>query len=200
MMDKTLITGLILAGGRGSRMNGKDKGLVMLNDQALIAYVIADLKPQVNDIVINANRNLEDYARYGYPVIADDDQQGFLGPLAGILSALKMIKTPYLLTSACDTPHLPSNLAQKLYTVLTEHDADIAVVHDGNRLQPVFCLLKKELQGSLAQYLNSGQRKIDVWFAQHRYYTADFSDLPEAFVNINTPEELSSIKAKLAKL
>ncbi len=188
---RTQITGLILAGGRAQRMGGQDKGLLPLAGQPLVAYVIAALAPQVRDIIVNANRNAEAYSSQGYRVFADA-VPGYFGPLAGIESGLGLAATPYLLCVPCDSPFLPAALGQRLYAALTEADAEIAVVHDGEWMQPVFALITRGLRSSLSRFLASGGRKIDRWYAQHRLAIADFSDTPEAFINLNTPEELAA--------
>ncbi len=194
---RTQITGLILAGGRAQRMGGQDKGLLPLAGQPLVAHVIAALAPQVCDIVINANRNAAAYSSQGYRVFADA-VGGYCGPLAGIESGLGLMATPYLLSVPCDSPFLPPTLGQRLYATLTAADAEIAVVHDGEWMQPVFALITRGLLSSLSRFLASGGRKIDRWYAQHRLAITDFSDTPEAFVNLNTPEELAAAEVTMA--
>lgn len=191
------ITGLILAGGRAQRMGGQDKGLLPLAGRPLVAHVIAALAPQVCDIVINANRNAAAYSSQGYRVFADA-VGGYCGPLAGIESGLGLMATPYLLSVPCDSPFLPATLGQRLYATLTAADAEIAVVHDGEWMQPVFALITRGLLSSLSRFLAGGGRKIDRWYAQHRLAIADFSDTPEAFVNLNTPEELAAAEDTMA--
>jgi len=194
---RTQITGLILAGGRAQRMGGQDKGLLPLAGQPLVAHVIAALAPQVRDIIINANRNAEAYSIQGYRVFADA-VGGYCGPLAGMDGGLGLAATPYLLSVPCDSPFLPAALSQRLYAALTEADAEIAVVHDGEWMQPVFALITRGLRSSLSRFLASGGRKIDRWYAQHRLAIADFSDVPKAFINLNTPEELAAAEVTLA--
>lgn len=182
------ITAVILAGGRGSRMGGIDKGLAKLKGRSLIEHVIAAIAPQVGELIINANRNRETYAELGYPVVADsmDDYQG---PLAGILSAMKQVKTSDMVTVPCDGPLLADDLVARLYTARQREQADIAVAFDGKRMQPVYALIPTRLQASLQAYLDGGDRKIDLWYQQHRIALADFSDIPATFVNVNTTEE-----------
>jgi molybdopterin-guanine dinucleotide biosynthesis protein A len=191
------ITAIILAGGRATRMGGTDKGLVELAGRPMIAHVLAALAPQVERVLINANRNQARYAEFGYPVIADLDD-GFLGPLAGLAAGLQAAATPLVLTAPCDCPLLPADLAARLRAALAAADAEIAVPFDGERLQPVFALVRRELAGSLAAYLAGGDRKIDRWFAQHRLAQADFSDRPETFVNVNDPAERAALELRLA--
>lgn len=187
------VTAVILAGGRARRMDGHDKGLIKLHRRPLIDYTLAALQGQVDSILINANRNLKRYARSGYPVIPDH-RGGFHGPLAGMASALAEIHTRYLVTVPCDCPALPRDLVPRLLQARAQNAAELAVAHDGERLQPVFALLDRTLLPSLERFLDAGGHKIDQWYAQHRMAIADFSDQPEAFVNVNTPEELEQME------
>lgn len=182
------VTAVILAGGRGSRMGGVDKGLVELNGRPLIEHVISAIAGQVGAVVINANRNLARYEAFGYPVIADsmDDYQG---PLAGFLAAMAVVDTDDIVTVPCDGPLLSDDLVARLQHARERENADIAVAHDGHRLQPVHALIPVRLRDSLQRYLDAGDRKIDLWYARHRVAHADFSDLPSTFVNVNTAEE-----------
>ncbi|MCK4864463.1 MAG: molybdenum cofactor guanylyltransferase [Gammaproteobacteria bacterium] len=193
------ITGVILAGGQAKRMAGQDKGLLNVNGRAMIEIIIERLSPQVNRLIINANRNVEQYRKFNYPVISDDDSTGFHGPLAGMLSALKTSTTQYILSAPCDSPFIPANLSTRLLSALIGADADICVVHDGNRMQPVFALIKKELHGSLQSFLNNGDRKIDLWYKQHHTVLVDFSDCDDISLNINTPDELQKLEQKLTE-
>ena len=150
--SKDLTTAVILAGGKGRRMGGKDKGLVHFSGRRLIDYTIDAIKPQVNSLIINANRNLSEYQLYGYPVVCDNFPN-FAGPLAGIEAALSICQTPYLVTVPCDTPKLPSGLVAKLAVAMVSNDNDLAVADDGQRMQPVFCLMKIALLQSLREQL-----------------------------------------------
>lgn len=190
------ITGLVLAGGQARRMGGLDKGLLGVAGRPMIEYVLAGLRPQVGPLLINANRNLERYATYGHRVVPDT-RVGFLGPLAGVLSALAVLETDYLLTAPCDSPLVAPDLAERLHAALVAQEADIAVAHDGQRPQPTFLLLRRGLAGDLAAFLDSGGRKIDRWFERHRLAEADMSHRPECFVNVNDPEERERIEALL---
>lgn len=189
------ITGVILAGGQARRMGGQDKGLIEISGKAMIEHVITALQPQVNNIIINANRNHDIYAKYGIPVIADN-YEGFNGPLAGMASCMKVIDTEYMITTPCDSPFVPDDLVTRMYTALQEKQADISVADSGDRIQPVFCLLKCTLLESLLAYLDSGERKIDRWFQQHVMTRVDFSDKPETFINVNTPEDIKDIETR----
>jgi molybdenum cofactor guanylyltransferase len=190
------ITGVILAGGRARRMGGIDKGLIALNGRPMVELVLAAVRPQVGTLMINANRNLEDYGRYGLPVIPDR-MGDYFGPLVGMASALEVSTTPYLLTVPCDSPLIPADLAARLYRALHDGNAQISVVHDGERMQPVFALLHRDLLPSLLAYLDAGGRKIDTWYAQHRVALADFSDRPELRCNVNTPDEQARVEQRL---
>ena len=191
------VTGAILAGGRGKRMGGHDKGMVILNEKPMIDYVMNALRPQVSTVVINANRNHEFYRQYGCPVIADN-LSGFQGPLAGMASCLVNCITPYVATVPCDSPLLPADLVARLYVALAQNHAEISVAHDGNRMQPVFCLLHRSLIDSLSCFLREGERKIDRWFARHKVATVDFSSQPDTFLNINTPADRDALEVKLS--
>ena len=190
------ITGLILAGGRAQRMGGIDKGLIPFNNKPLIESAIDRLKPQVGSILINANRNITKYAHYGYPVIMDETPD-FSGPLAGFSIGLKHCKTPYLLTSPCDSPLLPTDLAQKMMIELEASDLDLVYASsiESGKLwaQPVFCLMRSSLRDSLNDFLSKGDLKIDRWFKEVNSGTTIFENAI-AFANVNTPEELEALE------
>lgn len=191
------VTAVILAGGKGRRMDGKDKGLVELANRPLIEYVIVAIKPQVDSIILSANRNQQQYSVYGYPVITDalDD---FQGPLAGFYSAMKSASSSYIVTLPCDGPLLPGDLVTRLITALDDEDAEIAVAHDGERMQPMYSLIPVALMASLNEFLDSGERKVDLWYKQHRVALADFSDCPETFRNINTADQRDRLQQDLS--
>ncbi len=197
-LTKNMLTALILAGGQARRMAGQDKGMIELNGKPLLQHVLEGIAPQVGYVIINANRNLEHYARYGCPVITDEFA-GFQGPLAGMATGLRTVDTPFMVTVPCDSPFISNDLVKRLYLKLVENDADLCVAHDGKRMHPVFLLMKTSLLDSLVNFLKSGERKIDLWFENHKLAVADFSDNPDIFVNINTPDELASIAEKLKK-
>jgi molybdopterin-guanine dinucleotide biosynthesis protein len=190
------VTGVILAGGRARRMGGEDKGLILFNHKPLISHVIATLKSQVDALVINANRNLDQYKAFKYPVISDS-LDNFCGPLAGMLSAMQTVDTDYILTAPCDSPNISPQLRQRMMETLLIERADIAVAHNGDRLQPVFCLIHCRLQADLESYLQQGGRKIDTWFANHTMAVVDFSDQADSFINVNHPEDLVTHQASL---
>ncbi|WP_456446139.1 molybdenum cofactor guanylyltransferase MobA [Thiolapillus sp.] len=183
------ITAVILAGGRGTRMGGRDKGLVPLAGKPMIAHVIHRLQPQLGQLLINANRNISRYRDFGYPVIRDD-LEGFQGPLVGLLAGLKAIQTSWMLCVPCDVPNLPGDLVKRLSLALDAQEGEMAVVHDGARLQPAFALIPVGLAEDLEAYLETGERKLRQWCASHRLALADYSDAPEHFHNINNREEL----------
>ena len=182
------VTAVILAGGMGKRMGGQDKGQVSLNGQPLIEYVIEAIHPQVANILINANRNLDIYARYGYPVLSDQ-LADYQGPLAGFATGMRAANTSHIVTVPCDGPLLSHDLVKRLLDALQRDKADLAVAYDGLRLQPVYALIPVQLLSSLENFLASGQRKIDRWYAEHKMALADFTDNPQTFFNINTPED-----------
>ena len=197
MIHADQITGLILAGGRAQRMGGIDKGLISFHDKPLIESTIARLQNQVGSIIINANRNITKYATYGHPVIMDETPD-FSGPLAGFLVGLKICKTPLLLTSPCDSPLLPIDLASHLAREMVTGDYQLVYASskesDGKVwAQPVFCLMRADLQESLETFLQKGDLKIDRWFKELHSSTVVFDDA-QAFANVNTPEELKKLE------
>lgn len=188
-IDPARITGLILAGGQGRRMGQVDKGLQAFRGYPMVMHVLLRLSPQVGAILINANRNLEAYEGLGHPVVSDRIE-GYAGPLAGLHAGLARCETPYLLSAPCDSPFLPTDLAQRLAQGLIEQKADLAVARTGAQLQPVFCLMRSDLEQHLADFLQQGGRKVDAWTSGLRLAEVDFADQAEAFLNINTLEEL----------
>ncbi|MCE1240951.1 MAG: molybdenum cofactor guanylyltransferase MobA [Azonexaceae bacterium] len=186
------ITGVVLAGGMGSRMGGVDKGLQPFAGRPLVAHVIERLAPQVDTLLINANRNPAVYAAFGYPVVADAIA-GFAGPLAGLHAALAAAATPLVATAPCDSPRLPVDLVCRLLAELTANDAQIAVARTGDQPHPVFCLCRRELLDDLTAYLQAGERKFERWYQPLAAVDVDFSDVADAFANINTIEELQRL-------
>ncbi len=192
MIEPRQITALILAGGKSRRMGGRDKGLLPFGDGLLVGQVLSAILPQVGSVMINANRHQAEYAQLGYPVVADT-LADFQGPLAGFLAGLEQLQTEYLLTLPCDGPVVVADLALRLAKGLGEAGADIAVAHDGKRLQPVYALLHRRVLPDLRAALAGGERKIDRWYPRHEWVTVDFSDVPEQFSNINTPEDYAAV-------
>jgi len=182
-----------MAGGLSRRMGGTDKGLISFLDKPMVEHVIERLQPQVSELLINANREIDRYQAFGYPVIPDTIG-GFSGPLAGLHTAIKSAITPFVLTVPCDSPLLPTDLAARLMQSLIEQDADIAVAKTSSQLHPVFCLCRTTLLASLESYLLSGERKMDTWQQSLNMVEVAFDDNPLAFSNINTAQELSQLE------
>ncbi len=168
-------------------MGGVDKGLQTLRGRPMIAWVLERLAPQVDEILINANQNFEAYAKFGHRVVSDE-VGGFAGPLAGLHAGLNAAIHPFAVTVPCDSPFLPSDLVARLRAALTEND--LAVAKTGDQPHPVFALMKRGVLGSLEAFLSRGGRKVDAWYASLKVVEVGFDDEPEAFRNINTPEEL----------
>jgi len=192
--ERAKITGVVLAGGRGRRMGGVDKGLMEYRGRALVAYALDALKQVAGTVLINANRNLEAYAGFDVPVITDQTDS-FDGPLAGLLSAMRATHTEYVLTVPCDSPWVNGELLGRLWLKLQNEAAEICVAHDGERMQSVCLIAQRNLAGDLEAYLASGQRKVETWLNLHKLVLADFSDHPEWFANINTAAELAKWEA-----
>lgn len=162
----------------------------------MVEHVLKRLRPQVGEVLISANRNAERYACYGHRVIADV-LGDYSGPLAGMLSALVAVRQPWLAVVPCDSPLLPDDLVDRLFQSALAQSAELAVAHDGQRLQPVFALLHRSLLTPLQTYLESGGHKVDAWYAERRMATTDLSDHPEAFRNVNTPEEHAALEEEI---
>lgn len=204
------VTALVLAGGRGSRMGGVDKGLVRVQGAPLVQWALQRLRAQTGgapfEIAINANRQLADYAAFGAPVWPDT-VPGFVGPLAGFVAGLQHCRTPLLLTVPCDVPRFPLDLLLRLRHALLQEQADLALAaapDEGGvtRWQPVFCLLRVGLRQSLLDYLEMGESKVQAWARLQRCAVVPFdtpSDHPLAFRNLNTPEQLRALEADLAR-
>lgn len=197
------ITGLILAGGRGSRMGHVDKGLQPFREKAMAAHVIERLSPQVASVAINANQNLDQYAAFGVPVWPDD-LQGFEGPMAGLETGLRRCTTDYLVTAPCDSPFLPADLVGRLSAALEENGADLALAETEEpddsgemRLQPhpVFALVKRAALPHLANFLATGGRRMDGWYGAIKVVRVRFDDA-SAFRNINTLRELQQFESE----
>lgn len=195
MNNKTIVTGVILAGGLARRMNNRDKGLINYKGRPMVSYAIAALTSVADQSIINANRNREQYETFGLTVVADQTDT-FDGPLAGVLTAMLNTNADVLVVIPCDSPLIKAEHLQRLLATRAENDADVAVAFDGERLHPVFLAIKTSLQSSLQDYLASGQRKLDHWLEQQKMVKADFSKEPEIFTNINTLTELSELESK----
>ena len=177
-------------------MGGVDKGLVSLNGRPMVNYVIDALAPQVQHLIINANRNLAQYQSFGHLVVSDTSEES-LGPLAGMETGLATALTDYVITAPCDCPFISHDLVERLFHGLRQSDAEIAVAHDGERLHPVLTLLRCGLEGSIRHFLETGGRKIDQWFGEHHTAVVDFSDERDMFFNINRASDRIRVEKTL---
>ena len=191
-MPQASVTGLILAGGRARRMDGRAKGLLPLAGRPLVAHVLERLAPQVEHVLINANHEHAAYAAYGHPVVADVIG-GYAGPLAGLHAGLQACTTPLLASVPCDAPLLPADLVARLHAALAENAAPVAAASVGGRLQPAFMLCRRDVGADLERYLAAGRRSIHDWLTELGAAVVPFDDAG-AFANINTPEELAQLE------
>jgi len=181
------VSAIVLAGGQGRRMGGVDKGLQLLRGKPMVEWVLERLAPQVSEIIVNANQNIERYEKYGRRVVRDEIA-GFAGPLAGLHAGLKAAAHPLVVTVPCDSPFLPADLVSRLQENLRENH--LAVAKTGEQPHPVFALMKRQVRESLEAFLAAGGRKIDAWYAALKVVEVSFDDEADAFRNINTLEEL----------
>jgi len=187
------MSGLLLAGGRARRMGGEDKGLMTLDNKPLVQWGLDRLGPQVDEILISANRNHDQYQALGVKVISDS-VDGFAGPLAGFLTGLAHASQDWMVTAPCDSPLIEGNYVARMGSLITSDSIDVTVAHDGLRLQPVFMLLHRRVHDSLRRFLDCGERKIDKWLEEVSWAAVDFSDSPNMFLNANTHEDLESLQ------
>ncbi len=187
------VSGVVLAGGLARRMRQQDKGLVPYRGRPMVDYALRALSEVAEQVLINANRNLERYRKFGYPVISDGNQR-FEGPLAGIVAAMNAVDAAILLVMPCDSPLVQPRHLRHLLKALEEEGADAAVAFDGERLHPVLLALHTGLKANLETYLASGERKVERWLRQHRIVCVDFSGEPEIFANVNTLEDLTALQ------
>lgn len=187
------ICGVILAGGLGRRLGGKDKGLLQLHDKPFVEHIVEKLSPQVGEILINANRNQELYSAFGR--VVEDELEDYQGPLAGMLAAMNHTDKQWIVTVPCDGISIPDDMVSRLCEAAQMQNSLIATAHDGNRLQPVHALINCSLRDSLNDYLMGGSRKIDRWYEQHQFANADFQNNIELFRNVNTPTEKEDLGA-----
>ena len=192
------VTAVILAGGRARRMAGADKALLPLAGRPLLAHVIETLRPQVAELIISSNRPAASYAAFGLPVVADS-LPGQCGPLAGLLSALDYTNSELLLTVPCDTPFLPCDLVARMLAALESEQADVCTVSSGDRTHAAIMLVRRKIRASLHTYLAAGDRQVLRWQQGERLAVVDYSDQPEAFCNINTPEQLNELEKNLPR-
>jgi molybdopterin-guanine dinucleotide biosynthesis protein A len=190
------ISGVVLAGGLGRRMGGVDKGLQELDGRPLVAWVIGRLAPQVDELLINANRNLDRYAAFGHRVVPDRID-GFAGPLAGLQAALSVASHPLVVTVPCDSPFLPGDLVARMHAALDGSGAEMAVARSRGRVQPVFCLCRRTVLPALSEHLAAGGRRIECWLNSLALIEVDFDDQPAAFANLNSRDDLQA-SARLA--
>lgn len=193
MNGKQRISAVILAGGQGRRMGCVDKGLVALQGKPMVAWVLERVRPQVDEVLISANQNLEQYREFGVPVFSDAIG-GFAGPLAGLHAGLAHAAHPLVVTAPCDSPFLPDDLVARLADALEAADADLAVARTFEQSHPVFCLCRREALPHLAAFLSSGGRKVDRWYETLKVVPVQFDDQEAAFSNINTREELGTFE------
>jgi molybdenum cofactor guanylyltransferase len=187
------VTGVILAGGQGRRMGGVDKGLRELRGKSMVAWVLERFAPQVDEVLINANQNLEIYAKFGQRVIPDQIA-GYAGPLAGLHCGLSAASHSLIVTAPCDSPFLPADLVARLKNALQTQRAQLAIAKTGAQAHPVFCLCRRDVLPHLTRFLAGGGRKIDAWYATLHVIEVAFDDETEAFSNINTPDELAALE------
>ena len=192
------ITAIVLAGGQARRMGGRDKGLILLDGRPLVEHVLARIGPQVDHIVISANRNQPAYQRFGWPVISDRNS-GYHGPLSGIVSVMQTVTSRCFVSVPCDAPLLPADLVKRLGDALPDSGATCAVAHSGESIQPVFALFKDSAEPALSPFIQAGESKARLWHGRNGSVVVDFSDTPEAFLNINTPDQLRTIEQRLTK-
>ncbi|MFK5895179.1 MAG: molybdenum cofactor guanylyltransferase MobA [Pseudomonadota bacterium] len=195
-MKKHYVSGLILSGGRSSRMGNHDKGLVLLNGKAMIEHVNDILISQVDDVIISANQNIESYQYLNHQILSDE-YDDFRGPLAGIYEGLKAIdKDSFLMVVPCDGPLFPADLCKRMLAHITETDSKLATVFDGKYRQPTYSLIHQSLKNNLQQFLATGERKLGQWLSENQTQLVDFSDQPEAFININSEADLMDLQQK----
>jgi molybdopterin-guanine dinucleotide biosynthesis protein A len=183
------ITAVILAGGKSSRMNGKDKGLIDFRGKELIRHVLRVVEPRVSEVLISANRNIELYENFGKVIM--DELEDFQGPLAGVSSALKVCFTRYLLVLPCDSPLIDEELIDNLISRMGETEVDICVAHDGSIMHATFAIIEAKLGKSLEEFLENGGRKMALWYRQHSIERIDVSSQLEVLTNLNRPEDFN---------
>lgn len=186
------ISAVIMSGGRATRMGGIDKGLVNLHGKPLVQHVIERIQPQVDEIFINANRELPTYRSFGMPVFTDE-QADFIGPLAGFYIGLSQAKHPYLLTVPCDSPQLPLNVVNRLYHALSALNVDIAVAASDGHAHPVISLSRTSTLPSLIAAIQAGERKVSAWQKSLQYAEVNFDDCADAFINLNTLQDVAHL-------
>lgn len=192
-VDTDTVTAVILAGGQSRRMGGEDKGLKIVAGKPLVEHVIERLSPQINNILISANRHIDAYQKLGYQVISDEIGDNW-GPLAGIYSAMIHTTSPYLLSVPCDTPLLPNDLVSRMNQEISA--AEVCIASDGERLQPVIALIATGLKDQLRESLMAGDRKVEAWMLARQHAIAKYSDTT-VFLNANSSEDIMNIEKTL---
>jgi molybdopterin-guanine dinucleotide biosynthesis protein A len=194
----TEVSAIVLAGGRAERLGGVDKGLIELAGRPLVEHVLDRVAPQVDDVVISANRNAERYAEFGHAVVADSES-GYPGPLAGLLAGATRARHDWLLVVPCDTPFLPDDLVEGLLRAARAGASSLARASDGVRSHYAIMLLRRELLADLAAWLAAGERRVQAWQARHAPAEAVFTRPKHAFLNLNTAEDLRQAEALLGR-
>ena len=191
-MNNSNVTAVILSGGESSRMSGNDKGLLLFRNEPLISYVINTISGNVDSILVSANRSIDSYQKFGH--VVTDNLSGFQGPLAGILAALDVVSTEYLLVLPCDSPFVNSLIINRLEGEMKKSKCDICVASDGKTMQPVFSLVRSSLRDNLSDYLKTGERKLRSWYESNDTVQVDFSDHKDMFINLNSFKDLKKFQ------
>lgn len=197
MSQQSKVIGVVLAGGQARRMAGADKGLIVYQGAPLVSYAINALMPVVDQVIINANRHIDAYQQFALPVLSDGNDC-FDGPLAGVLAVMLNCDSDVLVALPCDSPLVTAVHVRALVQARTRHQAEVAIAHDGQCLQPVFLAIKTDVHPRLHAYLATGGRKLSHFLTQLHYVTVDFSDTPELFININTLNQLAELEGGYA--
>ncbi len=188
-ISKSDITAVILSGGQATRMGGQDKGLILFKNKPLISYVANIINKSVNSILVSANKNLDLYQKFG--TVIRDDLSGFQGPLAGVSKAMHVANTPYLLVLPCDGPFVNSLLVERLVQSMQQHEVNICVASNGDKIHPTYSLINIALKDNLDKFLQSGGRKFGLWLKNNNALKVDFSDQPDIFINLNSPQDFA---------
>lgn len=191
-MQRITVDAAIIAGGLGTRLDGADKGLLEWGKQRFAEHIAQKLRPHTASLIINCNRNLPRYEVIADLIVQDEDKN-FAGPLAGLLSVIKVSAADYVLTSPCDTPLIPNNYATKMLATLTQSPGRLIVAHDGSQIQPLHMLLPTQLEDSIRDYLHSGKRKLTSWIILQSPVFCDFAESASAFLNVNSPQEFDEL-------
>ena len=195
MIDRSQITGLILAGGQGRRMGHVDKGLQPFRGMPMASHVLMRLGMQADEVIVNTNQNLAAYESFGLPIVLDIHGD-HAGPLAGIHAGLSYATTDYLITAPCDVPLIPMDLVERMCQTMVAESADMVVAKTGDQVHPVFCLMPTSVTEHLDRFLKGNGRKIDAWYASFKVAEAVFDDCPDRFINVNTIAELKALEAR----